>query len=110
MSPFSILGLLRDYRRYALHSRFGTRPSSSGLPSGAAQRRNGLTRRQSQRPWLSRRVLSKEIRDETAESESYCRTRRASHGRGSSLTLGKKCRHHDHHSKRSVVSFTFPAC
>ena len=34
-------------------------------------------------------MLSKEFRNETAEFKSSCRTRRAGHGRGSSLTFGK---------------------
>jgi hypothetical protein len=51
--------------------------------------RESPTRRQSQRPWLSRRVLSHELRNEMAELSSSRGTRRASHGRGSSLTLAK---------------------
>ena len=35
-------------------------------------------------------MLPKEFQNEATESESSCRTRRASHGRGSSLTLGKE--------------------
>jgi len=50
--------------------------------------KTGLTRRQSQRPWLSRRVLPHESPNETTESNSSRGTRRASHGRGSSVTLG----------------------
>ena len=51
--------------------------------------RNGLTRRQSQRRELSRRVLPKVLRNEEVESSSECGTRRASSRRGSSLTLAK---------------------
>ena len=48
-----------------------------------------LTRRQSQRPWLSRRVRPHASSNENSESRLSRCTRRASHGRGSSLTLGK---------------------
>src|SRR6185295_5935265 len=60
-----------------------------GFYHSRLEREKRLTRRQSQRPWLSRRVLSHESRNETPESTSSRRTRRASHGRGSSLTFGK---------------------
>ena len=57
-------------------------PSQAKLPNKAPEPNAGI---------CPAACYRRRNRNETPDSESSCRTRRAGHGRGSSLTLGRKC-------------------